>query len=359
MKIGILTFHRAINAGAVLQAYAMQETLKIFGHESFVIDYKPEYVTNAYKPLRSISILHPRGTFYEIWSAAFRDRRIKRYEEFLRNNFRLLPLDQASACDLFILGSDQIWNSSITGGRLDPVFFNQNLNIKAPIAIAYAASTMSTDRLTEKDKRLLSSYLPKLDAIGVREKALSDHILKDFGIKADLVLDPTLIAPKSIFDRLITEKAPADEYLCFYEVWHNEYVENKARQLAKEKGLEFLGLCGADIRFPRKDIKQVYSPDEFVSLIAGASHVVTSSFHGTALSLIFKKQFNVICEEPHQAVRMQELLALINRQDLFSYKMEPTSNRPIDYKEVNNILDNYRKRSLRFLNENINRYTGI
>ena len=104
---------------------------------------------------------------------------------------------------------------------------------------------------------------------------------------------------------------------------------------------------------PRKDILQIFSPDEFVNLVANASHIVTSSFHGTAFSLIFEKQFNVVCEEPHQAVRMQELLEKIGYSDKFSYRLEPVTNRIIDYVEINEILNKERIHSLKFLSDNL------
>lgn len=361
MKIGILTFHRAINAGAVLQAYALQETLCSLGYDARIVDYNPSYVTNAYLPIRSLNILHPMGCFYEILSSYSRKKRIKKYLEFSNRYLKIFPLKQVKSLDAVVLGSDQIWNPHITGGSFDKVFFNASSDIKIPRAIAYAASTMSTGRLTEKDISELGQYLPGLTAIGVREKGLGDFINTNYDVKSTLVLDPTLIAPKDLFQKMALSSTPfvKEDYLLFYEVWHNSSVEKKARQLANMKGLKFIGLSGADIRMPSKGVRQVYSPLEFVSLIANASHIVTSSFHGTAFSLIFEKQFNVVCEEPHQAVRMQELLSIIGRNDLLSYKLNDSSDIPIDYTIVNAILENHRHQSISFLHENINRHPGI
>ena len=44
MKIGILTFHRAINYGAILQCYALSETLKDLGHDVWIVDYRPSSI---------------------------------------------------------------------------------------------------------------------------------------------------------------------------------------------------------------------------------------------------------------------------------------------------------------------------
>ena len=49
MKIGILTFHRAHNYGAVLQCYALQEILQRLGYDVYVIDYRQPTLEYAYK----------------------------------------------------------------------------------------------------------------------------------------------------------------------------------------------------------------------------------------------------------------------------------------------------------------------
>ena len=45
-KIGIVTFHRAINFGGVLQSYALQKKLKDYGLDVEEIDY---YSNDVYK----------------------------------------------------------------------------------------------------------------------------------------------------------------------------------------------------------------------------------------------------------------------------------------------------------------------
>lgn len=54
MRIGILTFHRAHNYGAVLQAFALQSLLTDLGHEVEIIDYRPDYDSKDYKVLYPI-----------------------------------------------------------------------------------------------------------------------------------------------------------------------------------------------------------------------------------------------------------------------------------------------------------------
>ena len=49
MRIGIITFHRAINYGAVLQTYALQKFLNVSNYDAEVIDYRCEHMENFYK----------------------------------------------------------------------------------------------------------------------------------------------------------------------------------------------------------------------------------------------------------------------------------------------------------------------
>lgn len=353
MRLGILTFHRAINVGAVLQAYALQQTLRKLGHETYIIDYQPDYVEKAYKSLRKLDIRHPAGLLYELSTSFMRKRRLNKYRRFREQYLNIKPLHVLSSCDYAILGSDQIWNSSITGGRFDLTFFNKNSEVRAKRGIAYAASTMSVDRLTDKDFQDFSKFLPTLNAIGVRERKFAQFLSDKYRLKITEVIDPTLLADPYIFEPFVSKSPCEKEYLVFYEIWHSDEIEKKAREIAQEKGLKFIGISGSDIRFTNRDIHQSVSPSSFVNYIAHASHIITSSFHGTAFSLIFNKQFNVICEKPHQSNRMQELLDNMGLSNKLTFKSESVDGKLIDYDLIRARLDALRRNSIKFIIDNI------
>lgn len=185
-----------------------------------------------------------------------------------------------------------------------------------------------------------------------REK-LGEFLSARYNLSVTEVIDPTLLAPKEIFDPFVSKPSCASDYLLFYEVWHNDEVENKAREVARDKGLKFIGISGSDIRMHKTGIRQIVSPSDFVSYIANASYVVTSSFHGTAFSLIFEKQFNVICEEPHQAVRMKELLNRIGLNEKLTFRMTGIDNKPIQYEMVREKIVAYRDESIKFIQDSL------
>ena len=119
MKIGILTFHCAHNYGAVLQAYGLQEYLRSQGHETYIIDYRPGYLTRNYNALniRFWMASTPREIVYKLRYEPFlwkhRILRGKAFDRFIRNRFDLHPYvrhTNFSDFDAIFLGSDQIWN---------------------------------------------------------------------------------------------------------------------------------------------------------------------------------------------------------------------------------------------------------
>ena len=48
-KVGILTYHKAINYGANLQAVALRTVLENLGAEAFFYDYYPDYHKRLYE----------------------------------------------------------------------------------------------------------------------------------------------------------------------------------------------------------------------------------------------------------------------------------------------------------------------
>ena len=158
MKIGLLTFHCAHNYGAVLQCYALQETLISMGHEVEVINYRPKYLIASYKRFElhrfiSLNLINSlKNSIKEALLAGRRFRRYKAFEEFITNRLNLSERVNAnnipSKYDIYIIGSDQIWNPKITKG-FDSVYWGQ---FKFPKErrryIAYAAS-MEIKRINE------------------------------------------------------------------------------------------------------------------------------------------------------------------------------------------------------------------
>ena len=193
MKIGILTFHYAHNYGAMLQAYALRKILLTLNIDVKFVNYKLQYIANRYTIFpqyiyKNLSLECQIKFFVRtILSLHEKVIRIYRFKKFQK---KFLPEYEANSLntDCIIVGSDQVWNPSITNGYNDAYW--GVLYSKIP-HIAYAVSCPSI-YITEKQV----SKLKKFKAIGVREQITFDK-LQTLGLNATLTLDPTFLLDKT------------------------------------------------------------------------------------------------------------------------------------------------------------------
>ncbi len=360
MKIGILTFQCAHNYGAVLQAYALQEVLKNLGHEVKVINYRPDYIINVYKtPKLSISVRHPlwmvKHNIKVIVKYPRALRRHKAFTRFIEGRLNLTsPCDKetvVSDMDTYIFGSDQIWNTGITGGY-DDIFWG-----KLPFEkgnkkyITYAAS-MGKDSIADEDKKWIAGYLKNFDAISVRENSLMNMLapLTDKDVRQ--VLDPTLLAPRSLWDKL-DDNVQERGYVLVYQVRHDKNTMEFANHIAHQLNAKVIIL---EIYINWKEDqnrKSCASPEDFVSYIKHASCVVTTSFHGTAFSVIFNKPFYCLELGDGEDGRSRSLLHSLRLDDRMVDKLARPQFTEVDYSEANQLLDGLRKSSEQFLTDNL------
>lgn len=296
MKIGILTYHCAHNYGAILQCYALQEYLKGCGYDTEVIDYRPSFLVNPYKVFQRyrFSFRKPFRLPYEL----YRELRyaIPRWISFNRSIHRLIDMHHRSSTevdpsyDVYIIGSDQIWNLEISHGDLN-YFADFPFEKGRKKYIAYAAS-MELTELTPEKKQICERCLPFFDAIGVREKNLLD-ILKPYAPDAFCqVVDPVFLISREKWDTIAVKPKIMDNYAVLYQVRENEVSREFARKAAAQRGLRLVEVTAwvKRAKITGDDI-QTASPEEFIGWIKCADLVITSSFHGTAFSIIYDKDF--------------------------------------------------------------------
>lgn len=367
MKVGILTFHCAVNYGAILQAYALKEVLCRMGHDAHVIDYRPYHQTSVYHPFfyrpgfRSLVNTSGWLLWYHFIKGGF--RKIKRNKKFKAFAAGYLSLDQitmsdvAGKYDVIVCGSDQIWNPDITGQRLDRAFFgvlpNTSKNIKV---ISYAASVGNIGNLKGYESELLT-YLRGLSAISVREKNLAEYISAlDSNLLSVTVVDPTILAGKGVFDAISSEKPLIEKpYLLYFSLLDNPMLRQNARTIAVEKNLEFIELTTYYERVPGQQIYKPASPAEFCSLFKHAHYVVCSSFHGMVFSILFNRQFIVYADAKRGLDRFVSLLNELGLMDRLISSHADFITRwhslktAIDYSTVDTKLADLRQQSLDWL----------
>lgn len=359
MKIKTITCHDVYNLGAELQAYALVKYLQSLGHDVEIIDYKPIYLQHyrltgvsnpAYdKPI--VRTLYQLAKFPERVALLFSKRK-KEYDDFVneylpRTKQRYmsnseLKSDPPSA-DVYIAGSDQIWNTSFSNGK-DPAFyldFVPDFGIKA----SYAAS-FAVPEIPNEWKKQIFEWISKLDYISVRERT-GVEIITDLGIdRAIQVLDPVFLLSKQEWELLEKPTNINEKYILLYDFDNNENIGRFAYRYAKEHDCKIYSIFKssfADQSFENE------GPRFFLSLVARAEYIVSNSFHGTAFAVIFQKQFCVFERNESLNSRMKDFLQMLGLSDTLLYDYNKLAQR-IDYKDVNKILNEKISFSKEYLN---------
>lgn len=331
MKIGILTFHRAHNYGAVLQCYALQEFLRKKGHDVGVVDYKLPYLLDCYKPLRFHRFVSKnpfrmvKRALKELQVLKARFRRYHSFDTFIESRFNLYPTNSMETYDLIIIGSDQVWNTMLTKG-FDPYYWAQFRRSYTKV-ISYGASIEQfwEDEDDFEAARLLNGF----DGISVRESDAAEK-LKNICPQKDVnvVVDPTLLVGKELWNQLAVKPLISSPYVLYYQVRPSKRGLNVATAIAKEKNLKLICLSArVDDLNSRESISA--SPEEFLGWFRYASFVVCTSFHGTVFSVVFNVPFLSIRLNDGKDSRV---INFLNKINLESHLVE---NVPLKYGEIN------------------------
>lgn len=354
MKIGILTFHNAHNYGAMLQCYALQQYLLKCGHDVEVIDYRPYFYQKQYerhtlsKCFRKNIFLFLKNIYYNY---ILYNLRYFAFDRFLQ---QYIYVSKESMCipdyyDAYIVGSDQIWNPSITDGFQDIYFCNFNFSKGKRKYISYAPS-LEIRHLTLEEKVYLKRALSKFDAISVREK-FSIPLLQPLTNKViTQVCDPILLGDISLWDPMIRIRHIKYRYVLVYQIRETSDAMVLARRIANQISGKIVVLTA---RIDKKyDTKyQIASPSEFINYIYYADFVVTTSFHGCAFSILFNKSFYSFELGDEFDLRTTSLLQTVGLEHRMIDGIDNISISNINFDEVNSKLDKLKQESRLFLKE--------
>lgn len=339
MKIGILTFHCAYNYGAILQCYGLQQYLKSLGHNVFVIDYRPSYLVKGYRRhswrnwiCSNFKLtLHKLKTEPFLWST--RSLRYDTFCEFINNNLKLYPYYKGmdySEFDALILGSDQIWEAPITGGKFDPVYFGEDAKCKI---ISYAASNKSNE-LSSAEKQWYKRYLSSFYRIGVRERTLQCLLSSFIEKPVFLNVDPTILASNYLLDSIKNNQKAKDKYVVVYEIVEHQEVFDIAKDYANNINARVI-ILDAEIKADNKSLRdQTASPEDFVNYIRYAECVFTTSFHGTAISILCKTNFYSFKQHNSSDQRISSLLEQLDLSNRFVEMHNTPKEINIDYSKI-------------------------
>lgn len=347
MRVGILTFHRAQNYGAVLQCFALQETLKKIGYNTLVIDYRQSYIENVYKifSLRRFFelIIHPNGLILYLLKIQKRKRRTKLFSAFRNKYIKITEKCSKQVpqiFDLYIVGSDQLWGTKNCTNGIDNFYFGRFGHPKKSRVIGYAISSNMKSLLSIPQKELVE-LTKNFTYLSFREEAIKHYIENITGIIYRQDIDPTFLADVVTWEQILNKKWERKQYVLVYEIpgrGRRGVLKSKATQLAKQLNCSVIDASTME-----------YSPEDFVSLFKYATYVVTSSFHGTAFSLIFERSAYIVKWNDGHDLRYENLLKKIGADSML---VDPDFNpeyKLIDYSEIRKKIEQLRLYSLAYL----------
>lgn len=374
MKIGIITFNSAHNYGAVLQAWALQEHLKNEGHQVEIINYRLPATDNLYKlykprnPFKHGKLnkaVHLLQYLKKMKTEPNKTRKYREFERFINHTLNTTEpitkypdLNKANFdYDIMIAGSDQIWNGGLTKG-VNPAYL-LSFGKEEIKRVSYAAS-IGRDEIPEVEHTLFQRYLRNFDYISVREEKAKEAISKLTDKEVSVVLDPTLLLKREMYDKLKKDPKVKQDYIYVHNV-HIKKVDKRLNAMAEEMSKR----TGLPIVHNREDydftneLKKFTggSPEEFVGYIANAKYVIANSFHATVFSIIYHRDFITIphFQNPERMRHLLDSLGIVKHMIADPHDLpEDLNNLHIDYDAVEKARLAQREESIHFLQNAIN-----
>lgn len=357
-KIGVITHWRsADNYGQTIQIYALQRALRDKGAECYLIRYA-----------RKDSLLHTLLKAYKIhrlYAYILRKRNSAKNKElnkknhrdlqlFIKSNIALSPreysrrdlMSNPPEADIYITGSDQVWNILDNSYYLD-------FAPKSAKKFSYAASFGGVI-YENKQLNQLGSLLKSFDAITVREIEGLELCKKAGRPDAILAPDPTFLLSAKEYGTIAIPPRNSDHYVLLYLLGNeNKYDVGSCFSFAEKHNLGIKYVAGS--RQVDDYPKEYPSMEEWLGLIQNAQYVVTNSFHGTVFALIFNKQFITIPlsgRAQKMNSRIDTLLKTLSLTERISEETEVLLT-PIKYQGINMRLDSLREQGHEILSKMI------
>jgi len=357
-NIGILSFHRAINYGGVLQVYALQQTVFKINKNCEVIDYRSPYIEKLYykSPLlnykgikRIIYVLLKNGPlkFNTKVFQGFVSRHIIVSENIYKVNDLSLSI---SNYDVFITGSDQVWSYDCAG--FDKNYFLDfvpDIEKKYSYAASFGSGTIP-DNYTEKYRNYLKNY----NQISVREESGKKYIENRLHLEARTHLDPTLLLTLDEWKRIAQKPKvlnKVEKFILIYMISPSKKLINYAKSYALNNNLKIVYIN--DNLYKAKGVinAKKLTPEEFIYLFQKANYVLTNSFHGIVFSLNFNKSFLVELLKTNKKInaRITDVLSLFELDELIIDNFNNLDFIDVNFENVNRKLTSLRKDSIDYI----------
>lgn len=328
-KIGIITFHNSYNCGSMLQAYALQQvTDYLTGTRSEIIDFSnmgQKQLYSVHQPNNNIKNIIKNCILMPYFSAI--KRNYDSYEEFKRKNFNLSrgsfhkmeELDDQNY-DIVVTGSDQVWNITIEDG--DDAYFLPW--VKKAKKVAYAPSFGSKNILKySHEPQKYAKYLNSFSALSIRERNGQRWLKSLTGRESFLLIDPTLLWGQKKYDSIAdTSLQLPQKYIFYYSPGYSRDINRLVSRISQKYNLPVIAFNAKTfhtkgMQFSKFSLPALENPATYLQLIKHAELVITTSFHGTIFSSIYRKRFWTVKNGGMfgDDDRVKTLMALVDLED--------------------------------------------
>lgn len=347
MQIGILTFHRALNYGAVWQCWALTKFCTQLGYETYVIDYAPTGIWKyryflCKRPDRIYDRCKMLYSFNRFYKKMPRSQYYGESCELIKKNPPLY--------DIYIVGSDQVWAEDKTAGNIGSYMLD--FAPKTVKRVAYAASqggSIARDPIFLKELRNFS-------AISLREPTCKEQLSMLAEMSVEDVCDPSLLLKSQEYLR--QEKYVRNmpkHYIAVFDLNNEPLTKSCALRLKEELGYPLVSLTGGVRGWCDKNLLGL-SPEQWMYVMSHADFICTNSFHGTAFSIVLRKPFvSVAGKGLVTSVKDDRKINILTQCGLMSQYItnEDEIKRAlcIDYSCAESHIEEYRKRSLEWLKQ--------
>lgn len=344
MKISILTFPKAINYGTALQAAALKRKLEDLGNEVCFLEHNCEEIEKTNRVFDFREAVNPKYTLAHLYNLPVALKRKNNFKAF-QQKYMSFSNAAPQSFDAVVAGSDQIWNYRLTA---DDWFYFLDFEKQNTKKIAYAGS-FGLSNIPDDKKQKTKECLLDFDFLSVREQTAKALIENEFGIKSDLVVDPTFLIDKNEWKQFFDGDLYSDGYIYVYNVVYSPTVWEFAYKLAEKAGKKIRTVCYSKIHRPNAECCFTAGPSEWLSHISAADYVVTNSFHGVAFSINFNKQF--FFELPPQKLGVgSRIVDITTRYGLADRELTKADmDAVIDYTYTNQRLNEDRLASVEFI----------
>lgn len=323
-KVGILTFHNAYNYGAILQSYALTTYINTIGVKSELVRYNSSAIDKRYNKYITKGNVKKKATFLfkRLLLGYMEKNKKEKFKNFTQKHtfvsekaygFSEELVELNDSYSHLIVGSDQVWNLSLTEKDTAFLFDFETGNLK----LASYAASVGHEEINDDEKKIFKEHLRKFDMISIREQKTASMISEILPEKdVEVNCDPVFLLPKEEWEKIAIVPKEKDYILVYLLQASNEayeFVKNLSKHTQKEVVVIATGLS--------KKLKARYlydlGPEEFVGYFLNASHVITNSFHGVSFSILFNKEyyFELLKVDSRTNLRLNNIVKLFGHED--------------------------------------------